>query len=116
MLASGWEISWGYWREYIHRAFPCGLGFRGLLSGSISKGSVPRNQRVAFSDLASEYHSCCVLLVEAILCCPSFQGRGHWDFPGSPVVTTLCFSCRRQGFDPWVGNEDPAGHMVRPKK
>lgn len=116
MLASGWEISWGYWWEYIRRAFPCGLGFLGLLSGSITKVNVPRNQRVAFSNLASEYHSRCVLLVEAMLCCPSFKGRGHWDFPGSLVVKTLCLSCRRQGLDPWVGNEDPAGHTGEAKK
>ena len=23
------------------------------------------------------------------------------DFPGSPVVKTLCFPCRGLGFDPW---------------
>ena len=27
-----------------------------------------------------------------------------WDFPGSPVVKTPCFHCRRQGLDPWLGN------------
>ena len=26
------------------------------------------------------------------------------DFPGGPVVKTLCFHCRGQGFDPWLGN------------
>ena len=25
------------------------------------------------------------------------------DFPGSPVVKTLGFHCRRHGFDPWSG-------------
>ena len=23
------------------------------------------------------------------------------DFPGGPVVETLCFHCRRHGFNPW---------------
>ena len=23
------------------------------------------------------------------------------DFPGDPVVKTLCFYCRGHGFDPW---------------
>ena len=23
------------------------------------------------------------------------------DFPGGPVVKTLCFQCRGHGFDPW---------------
>ena len=27
-----------------------------------------------------------------------------WDFPGGPVVKTLCFQCRGHGFDPWSGN------------
>ena len=30
-----------------------------------------------------------------------------WDFPGGPVVKTLCFHCRRRRFDPWSGNQDP---------
>ena len=27
-----------------------------------------------------------------------------WDFPGGPVVKTLCSQCRGPGFDPWSGN------------
>ena len=27
----------------------------------------------------------------------------HWDFLGGPVVNTLSFQCKRQGFDPWSG-------------
>ncbi len=27
-----------------------------------------------------------------------------WDFPGGPVVRTLCFYCRGHGFNPWLGN------------
>ena len=27
----------------------------------------------------------------------------HWDFPGSPVVKTPCFHCRKHGFHPWLG-------------
>ena len=26
------------------------------------------------------------------------------DFPGSPVVKTLCFHCRAYGIDPFLGN------------
>ena len=26
------------------------------------------------------------------------------DFPGCLVVKTLCFQCRRYGFNPWLGN------------
>ena len=27
-----------------------------------------------------------------------------WEFPGGPVVRTLCFHCRGYGFHPWLGN------------
>ena len=27
-----------------------------------------------------------------------------WDFPGGPVIKTLCFQCRGRRFDPWSGN------------
>ena len=27
-----------------------------------------------------------------------------WDFPGTPVVKTLCFSCKGHRFDPWSGD------------
>ena len=31
--------------------------------------------------------------------------KGHMrDFPGDPVVKALCFQCRGDGFDPWLGN------------
>ena len=36
------------------------------------------------------------------------------DFPGGPVVRTLCFHCSR--FDPSSGNEDPTFHEVWPNK
>ena len=26
------------------------------------------------------------------------------DFPGGPVVKTLCFPCRGCGFHPWLGS------------
>ena len=26
------------------------------------------------------------------------------DFPGGPMVETLCFPCGGHGFDPWSGN------------
>ena len=28
----------------------------------------------------------------------------RWDFPGGPVVKTLCSQCMGPGFDPWSGN------------
>ena len=28
------------------------------------------------------------------------------DFPGSPVVKTLSFQCKGQGFNPWLANRD----------
>ena len=33
-----------------------------------------------------------------------FPKKTHRDFPGGPVVKTLCFQCRGPGFDPWSGN------------
>ena len=34
------------------------------------------------------------------------------DFPGGPVVKTVCHQCRRLGFDPWPGNWDPACYLA----
>lgn len=39
-------------------------------------------------------------------CCHlSLDCRDLWmgDFPGSPVVRSLRFHCRRRGFPPWAG-------------
>ena len=36
--------------------------------------------------------------------CPKTTVNAYWDFPGDPVVKTLCFHCRGHGFDPWWGN------------
>ena len=43
--------------------------------------------------------------------CPSgsprkLRGSG-WDFPGGPVLKTLCFYCKGLRFNPWPGNSDP---------
>ena len=32
------------------------------------------------------------------------QKHQFWDFPGCPVVRTLCFQCRGLRFDSWLGN------------
>ena len=32
------------------------------------------------------------------------NGLSLRDFPGSPVVKTLCFQCMGHGFNPWSGN------------
>ena len=36
-----------------------------------------------------------------------FEVMGMWfkDFPGGPVVETLCFHCRSRGFSPWPGRQ-----------
>lgn len=33
-----------------------------------------------------------------------FQNSCNWTFLGGPVVRTLGFLFRRQGFNPWSGN------------
>ena len=38
-----------------------------------------------------------------------------WDFPGGPVVKTLCCHCRGCGFDPCSGNQDPTCHVAQNK-
>ena len=38
------------------------------------------------------------------------------EFPGSPVVRTLCFYCSRPRSSPWSGNWDPASHTVWQKE
>ena len=38
------------------------------------------------------------------------------DFPGSPVVKTMCFQSRAFGFDPWLENQDPTGCVVWPEE
>ena len=35
------------------------------------------------------------------------------DFPGGPVVKTLCFQCRGGRFNPWSGNQDPTCHVIQ---
>ena len=41
--------------------------------------------------------------------CTSFKNcsskkKGGGDFPGGPVIKTLCFHGRGHEFDPWTGN------------
>ena len=43
-----------------------------------------------------------------------FKTFYYGEFPGGPVVWTLSFHCRRQGFDPWLGNPDPTSCKVWP--
>ena len=40
----------------------------------------------------------------------------EWEFPGSPVVRTPSFHWRGPGFNPWLGNWDPTGHVALAKK
>ena len=37
-------------------------------------------------------------------------------FPWQSSVKTLSCQCRGPGFDPWLGNQDPACHLAGPKK
>ena len=37
-----------------------------------------------------------------------------WEFPGGPAVRTPSSHCRGPGFDPWLGNWDPASHAGQP--
>ena len=37
-------------------------------------------------------------------------------FPGCPVVKSLRFQCRENGFDPWLGNKDPTWQRAKKKK
>ena len=39
-----------------------------------------------------------------------------WEFPGGLVVRILGFHCCGPGFDPWLGNGDPASHAARQNK
>lgn len=41
---------------------------------------------------------------------------GSWDFPGHPVVSTLCFHCREHEFYPWLGNRGSTCWALQPKK
>ena len=27
-----------------------------------------------------------------------------WEFPGGPVIRTVCFRCKGHKFDSWLGN------------
>ena len=38
------------------------------------------------------------------------------DFPGGPLVKTLCFCCWQHGFNPWLGTQDPTCYMSWQKK
>ena len=55
-------------------------------------------------------------LADTIICW-RFRNHCHFrDFPGSPVVRTLCFPCRGPGFDPWSGELRPCKPHDRTKK
>ena len=42
--------------------------------------------------------------------------RNCGQFPSGLVVRTRCFHCHGPGFNPQLGNLDPASHKVQPKK
>ena len=44
------------------------------------------------------------------------EREGFGEFPGGPLVRTLCFHCQGPRFNPWLGNKDPRSHSVQPKK
>ena len=45
---------------------------------------------------------------------PVSKYRHLREFPGGPVVKTLCFHCRDHGFDPWLRNWNPTCHGAQP--
>ena len=70
-------------------------------------------------DLGSKYWGHCILIpglnnlganylnalcLHFLLCQVENNNSTPWDFPGGPVVGTLCFHCMGHGFDPWSGN------------
>ena len=67
---------------------------------------------------------CGMLLVGCELVFPLWRGlclihqklQVRGEFPGGPVVRTLCFHCWGPGFNPWSGSWDLASCVVRPKK
>lgn len=113
MLAIGWDIGWVYWWEQWHGAFPCRLGFltawlsqdsQNFLHG-IPKVSVTRNPGMDFSDLTSEvtqYCSCYILSVEAILSCAWFRvpdsmgamWKNLWPYFKTSILYSYSYICR----------------------
>lgn len=49
------------------------------------------------------------------LCLP-LPSRTYVDFPGIPVVKTLCFQYRECRFSPWLGNQDHMRCAAKKKK
>ena len=43
-------------------------------------------------------------LVDYSVHLPNFRIMGNRDFPGGPVVKTLCFHCESHYFSPWLWN------------
>ena len=41
-----------------------------------------------------------------------YENAGR-DFPGGPIVGTLCFYCRDLGFHSWLGNWNPTSRAWR---
>ena len=84
-----------------------GAGSSGLLEPPIFSQLVRSTIDNLDSQLASDM--CARVLVCA--CVGAKEGRGSHvrlnfgDFPGGPVVRTLCFHCYgASGFNPWSGN------------
>ena len=49
-------------------------------------------------------------------CKPIKIYTNYRDFPGGPVVKTLCSQCRVHGFNRWLWNKDPTCRTAQPKK
>ena len=47
---------------------------------------------------------------------PLYLKSSNRDFPGRPVVKTLCFQRKGLGFDPWSGNYIPQHSQKKKKK
>ena len=48
----------------------------------------------------------------------SINSNNNMNFPGGPVVKTLCFHCKACGLNPWLGNKIPHAwhHSQKVKK
>ena len=46
-----------------------------------------------------------IFLLDVEAACTCFQNTPYWDFPGCPMVKTLCSQCKGCGLDPWLVKE-----------
>ena len=57
----------------------------------------------------------CVVNLQAEKYSVMVKNGGSTDFPGSPVVKTMCSQSRGHGFKSWLGNKNPTCPAMEPK-